>query len=114
MADKEYMRNYMRNRYHYRLKVAKKKLGSKCNGCGITCGLTLTRLASADKGVKLAQIWSASEDKFLAALKNYQLLCFDCKHKETSHGTLSSYKHCRCVECLAAKSKYNREYKCKQ
>jgi 5-methylcytosine-specific restriction endonuclease McrA len=120
--ESEYMRRYMRQRYHQRREAAIKLLGGKCSECPETKSLELDHINPRDKEFDLAKIWSCSSQKFWAEIKKCQLLCRQ-HHKEKTlrdrgqisaqgtHGTLSSFRYCKCPECKLAKAKYMRRYR---
>lgn len=123
-AYNAYMRAYMSKRYYRRLVEVKKRLGNKCRIRG--CERKDLQIDHVDPGEKLfsvtARLAGCSEEKLERELKKCQLLC--SKHHTVksvtekgkvlargTHGTLSSYRYCRCDECKAANSEYNRKWK---
>lgn len=114
-TDKEYMRNYMRNRYHQVRDKVIDELGGKCNICHSGKDLHLDHIDKKKKTIRMSDIHSVSDTKLQNELKNIQLLCWDCHKKKTKdswdfgapkpqHGTYWMYrKHgCRCGKCIAA------------
>jgi 5-methylcytosine-specific restriction endonuclease McrA len=113
----EYMREYMKARYHRRRADAIEKLGGKCVQCGSTSELEFDHIDPTTKsfvlGTKMAGV---SEEKLQSEIAKCQLLCKSCheaKHHTAKgkHGTVSSYRYCKCDDCRKAKSDHNREYK---
>jgi 5-methylcytosine-specific restriction endonuclease McrA len=116
----EYMAAYMLRRYHERRAEAVAALGGKCVRCGSIEDLQLDHRDPADKSFNIGKLWSVSRVRYLAELAKCQLLCAECHTNKTladrgqrpargTHGTLSSYRYCKCRRCRAAKSKYERE-----
>jgi 5-methylcytosine-specific restriction endonuclease McrA len=114
------MREYMLRRYHARMQEAITFLGGKCK-CGLTEGLQLDHIDPATKSFTIAKMWSLSKEKFWIEVRKCQLLCQECHSDKTrkdlgqqdarkTHGTLSSYRYCRCPECKAAQAEYMRDY----
>lgn len=114
-ASKDYLRNYMRNRYHEKRQKVIKELGGKCVRCNSKKDLQFDHKDSKKKKIRMADLHSVSDKKLKEELKNIQLLCKKC-HQEKSHkawdfgspkpthGTYSMYqKHkCRCSKCVSA------------
>lgn len=120
-----YMRKYMLDRYRKRMAKAIQELGGKCVICGKTEELQFDHKDKKTKSLTLGKMWSVSELKFQEELKKCQLLCRKCHEEKTreelgrksareTHGTLSSYRYCRCPECVKAKTDWCREYKRKR
>ena len=124
-SNKEYMRTYMLERYHRRRAEAIIQLGGCCKKCGDKEDLDIDHIDPKTKSFTLSQCGSASEERWQNELKKCQLLCKNCHIKKTlkdkgqlsareNHGTLSSYKYCRCDLCRAANSEYLRQYRIKK
>lgn len=118
--NNEYYRAYMIKRYHARMSEAKEKLGGKCVECGNKEKLEFDHINRKEKSFTIGVFWSCRKERFLSEVKKCQLLCRDCHEKKTlldlgrvsaknTHGTLSSYRYCRCSECRAAKAKHTKE-----
>lgn len=118
----EYMRDYLLRRYHKRRKDALKQLGGKCKKCGSKKRLELDHINPKKKSFNISKLWSVSKEKYAAELMKCQILCCECHEKKSikergfkvakgRHGTISSYRYCRCARCRKAKSKANREYR---
>ena len=121
--DKAARQAWFRDRYAKRQALAADILGGKCAKCGTSRGLEVDHI---DPSTKLFQIGSSrgancSEELFLAELAKCQLLCGKCHDKKSiadngklpakgTHGTLSSYRYCKCHKCKAAKSDWNKAY----
>ena len=118
---KQYMKDYMLKRYHERRDKAIEKLGGKCK-CGSTEGLQFDHVDPTTKKFTLAKLSSINEADFWKEVDKCQLLCDTCHQSKTlldlgrvsakdKHGTLSSYRYCKCDECKAAKATYMKKYK---
>lgn len=118
---RQYMKDYMLRRYHERRARAIEKLGGKCK-CGREDGLQFDHIDPQSKSFTIAKLSSVKEEKFWEEVDKCQLLCEDCHNKKTlhdlgresaknKHGTLSSFRYCKCSECKAAKAAYMKEYK---
>jgi 5-methylcytosine-specific restriction endonuclease McrA len=113
---------YMNSRYWRRKTVAVEHLGGRCAHCESTDGLEFDHVDPSSKEFTVTnRLDSAPWEVILGELAKCQLLCQPCHaaksirdrgYQSTKgvHGTLSSYRYCKCVECKAAKSSYMREY----
>ncbi len=121
MSGNKYMRQYMLRRYHTRRQDAIKALGGKCVICGDLENLEFDHKDRGLKGFTIAKGWSIGEERFWQEINKCQLLCKVCHHKKTlidmgqkdarqTHGTLSSYRYCKCDLCREGKSRWQREY----
>jgi 5-methylcytosine-specific restriction endonuclease McrA len=123
--DKEqyraYMKEYMLKRYNERREKAIEKLGGKCVKCGSTQHLQFDHINPEDKSFTIAVRSSINEKDFWKEIDKCQLLCLECHQQKTItdmgmkpakgfHGTLSSYRYCRCNLCKKAKSDYMKTY----
>ncbi len=126
-SSNEYMATYMNRRYRDRRSLAVEILGGCCKHCGVSDNgqLQFDHVDPEDKFVEISRLWSANMELFLYELEKCQLLCPDCHRKKSLvdrgqndarvvHGTLSSYRYCRCDLCRAAKSEYSRVYNAKR
>lgn len=116
------MAEYMLRRYHQRREEAFKLLGGKCQVCGTTENLEIDHVNADEKEIALNKMWAIAKERFLKELAKCQLLCKE-HHEEKSiadrgfqkakgtHGTVSSYKHCKCGLCREAWNKHSREYR---
>ena len=116
-----YMRGYMLRRYHERMAAAIAFLGGRCR-CGSVKDLQFDHTDRTNKSFTVAKLWSLSKAKFWAEVSKCQLLCAMC-HKQktlkdlrqisakTRHGTISTYRYCRCSLCREAKSAYMRQWR---
>ena len=125
MPYKDYnkkMAEHMLRRYHQRRGEALERLGGKCVACGTPEELEIDHIDPAQKSFGISKFWSVSKLKFDKELSKCQLLCKSCHEEKSSnehgkkrakgtHGTLSSYKYCKCPECKAAKAAYMKGYK---
>lgn len=118
----EYMNRYMQERYTERMSTAIAKLGGKCVRCPTVSNLQLDHINPATKSFTIGKLWSIAKETFLNELTKCQLLCVDCHIEKTRieqnqddarkvHGTLSSYRYCRCELCRKAHSNYCKEYR---
>lgn len=126
VLDKEkynsYMNEYMKARYKKRREEVIIKLGGECKNCHSVDNLELDHIDPKSKFNTIARLSSASEVIFQAEVAKCQLLCRPCHMKKTmvdlgqldareNHGTLSSYKYCKCNLCKKAQSDYIKEYR---
>jgi hypothetical protein len=120
--NREYMRQYMLKRYHDRRKKAIDKLGGKCVECNNAEELQFDHIDRNTKKFTIASLSSINEKAFWEEINKCQLLCETCHQKKTlidlgqksgkeTHGTLSSYRYCKCDLCKEAHNKYTREWK---
>jgi hypothetical protein len=113
---------YRRNRYAARIAMATSLLGGKCMRCGSTDDLEFDHV---DPGTKLfeisAEIANLKFSTILDELSKCQLLCKPCHVLKTlddkgqaparnTHGTVSSYRYCRCELCKEAKREWARRH----
>ena len=115
MSTNEYMNNYMQIRWQQRRQQAVEKLGGACVKCGCIDKLEFDHVDLKTKSFTIASGSSFSDKRFWLEIGKCQLLCYDChklKHSvKGSHGTLSSYRYCKCDLCREAKNKWTRDYK---
>ena len=121
----EYMKEYLFKRYHAKLKEAISLLGGKCVQCGATDNLQFDHIDPSTKKFKITLMLSHSKKEVKEELKKCQLLCREChdiksikesgkKVAKGTHGTLSSYRYCKCEECVKAHSDYMKLYRDKK
>ncbi len=85
MNSKRYMRKYMRNRYHARIKAAHTALGGKCAECGRTERLQIDHADPKQKAFVVGgQRWNAKLEVWLNELSKCQLLCHWCHVAKTN------------------------------
>ncbi len=117
----KYMREYMLRRYHARRLKAIKQLGGVCIDCGTETNLEFDHIINEDKKLIGKMFTSASEAKLQLELAKCVLRCKACHRLKTilerghfpatdTHGTLSSYRYCKCALCCKAKSDYMKMY----
>jgi 5-methylcytosine-specific restriction endonuclease McrA len=119
----ERMRSYIRNRRHDNRSAAVCELG----GCCCKCYMPdegyhqFDHIDPSTKEFDISDMLHLPWSKILVELAKCQLLCEDCHKKKTSkwlrentqsavHGTLSCYRHCKCVLCVEANREYHRNY----
>lgn len=121
---KDYMREYMRNRYHSVRNRVLKELGGKCIQCGSKKDLQFDHINRHKKTLRMADIHSVSDARLKEELKNIQILCKKC-HKQKSHnawdfavpkskhGTYWMYRkyNCRCPKCVKAYKEKHKEWR---
>ena len=120
----DYMRDYMRQRYHNRRQKAIEMLGGKCVKCGDTNNLHFDHIDRSKKTFRLADINSVSDQALEKELKNIQLLCPKCHREKTfesqdyggpksEHGTYWKYRKygCRCPACTKAYKEKLKEWR---
>lgn len=118
------MRTYNKMRYKRLRMELIESLGSRCSKCYSTENLELDHKDSTTKNYDISKrmLWGYFTN--LDEIHKLQLLCRTC-HKAKSildrgftaskgsknHGTLSSYRYCKCPACVAAKQIYNKFHK---
>ena len=116
-----YMNEYMKRRFHERRGKVIAHLGGKCVSCGSVDRLELDHIDPGTKAIETKKLWGSSEALFWAEVAKCQLLCRPCHCLKSTiergqtpsagtHGTLTSYRHCKCDLCRAAKSAYSKKY----
>lgn len=119
------MKEYMLRRYHKKMTEAKLKLGNKCFKCNCTENLQLDHIDPESKNFTIAKLWNSKPEIFNAELAKCQLLCLKCHQEKTlldmgrisaknTHGTLSSYRYCKCSLCRKANTEYVRMKRAKK
>lgn len=111
----EYMRAYMRARYHRIRAEIVARLGGKCVQCGTTEDLEIDHIDRSTKTINVGQLTSVSRKKLEEEIPKCQLLCQPC-HLEKSKqemgvphgGGLTGKRNCRCSECKPLKNAYAR------
>lgn len=112
---------YLAARYQRKLKTALKDLGGCCKLCGSKTKLEFDHILPNTKKANITALLCGSRSKLEKELAKCQLLCRKCHVKKTAtdlgrkiakgtHGTLSSYRYCKCKLCREAKTKYMRNY----
>lgn len=81
--DPQVHRDYMKRRYHAKMKLGKKILGGKCKRCGSRSRLEFDHKNPANKTTTIAKMWNYSIERFNAELRKCQLLCHDCHLAKT-------------------------------
>ena len=115
-----YMREYLKKRYHEKMASIRDKLGGKCAHCGSVEELEIDHEDRTTKVATIAKMWSYGE-KLDEELKKCRLLCKSCHGKKSleerglraakgNHGSISSYRYCKCALCRAAHSAHHKEY----
>lgn len=116
----EYMRKYMLDRYRkQRLRVIH-VLGGKCVKCGSKKNLEIDHKNRRTKSKNVGKAWNHKD--IIDEIEKCQLLCKSCHTLKSirergmsvakgKHGTVSSYKYCRCDKCRKAKSEAYYEWK---
>jgi len=92
-------------------------IGRACILCGATDDLQVDHIDPEQKTFDVGKRWGYSFEHVLAPeLEKCQVLCGRC-HREkhatakNSHGTISSFRYCRCDLCRKAKATHNRAYR---
>lgn len=124
-ARAEYMREYMKNRYHEKRNQVIERLGGKCSRCKTKEGpWHLDHKDKRKKTMRASDLHSVNDQKFEKEVKNLQLLCEKCHRDKTKeswdystpkprHGTYWMYrKHgCRCKKCVGAYKEKQKEWR---
>lgn len=120
-----YMKIYMLARYHKKMSEVKNKLGGKCIKCNSIENLQLDHVNPETKNFTVAKLWNSKKEVFDLEISKCQLLCKKCHEEKTlldlgqvsakiTHGTVSSYRYCKCKLCKKAASEYKRAYRKKK
>lgn len=121
MNSKAYMNAYMKQRYDERRKYAVEKLGSACYRCAssvnLQFALTVPMLPTY-RVINVGKLVTQRRERFEHTLTACVLVCTACtslkervKYDPYAHGTLASYRYCRCTACKDAKNAYQIEWK---
>lgn len=117
-SNTEYMRTYMKTRYHDRREEAIAILGGSCKVCGNTDNLEVDHIDRSTKTMSFDEMRSVSRERFLGELKLCQLLCKAHHEAKTAaenavgHGEgKTGKKNCFCELCKPLKYEANKEYK---
>ena len=116
-----YMRQYKKMDYKRKRDEMIEMLGGSCAECGSMERLEIDHIDRDKKQINISAVHSHKQDDREKELKNCQVLCKDCHVRKTTiergmkpargtHGTLSSYRYCKCDLCRKAKSSHHREY----
>lgn len=119
-AYREYMREYMLKRYHKRRKLMVEHLGGECFECGSMEALEVDHVDRAKKTMDVSRMAFVSEERMFEELNGCQLLCRSChalksikdtgkKVARGNHGTISTYRYCKCDECRRANTEHCRK-----
>lgn len=109
----------MLRRYNERMLEARTLLGGKCIKCGEANDLELDHINPKTKSFTIGQMWNVRKELFDIEVNKCQLLCKRCHEEKTlldkgqksgknTHGTLTSYRYCKCDICRKAKSDYSK------
>lgn len=119
----EYMKEYMLKRYHQRRAEIISLLGGVCTSCGSTDELEIDHKDPTEKEFNLSRkLHTLSKEKLDEEVAKCQLLCDKCHNEKSvgekgqtiargTHGTISSFRYCKCDLCREANNKWMREYK---
>lgn len=121
----EYMKEYMKNRYHSTRDKIVEMLGGKCSMCDSTNGpWHFDHKDKSKKTMRASDLHSVNDKRFKKEVKGLQLLCADCHKKKTreswdystpkpKHGTYWFYRkyNCDCSECTEAYKKKQKEWR---
>lgn len=113
----EYAREYNLKRYHRLRSEAINSLGGKCKNCESTEFLELDHIDPKTKTMEVAKMLNSAKTVFWEEVAKCQILCKEChklksieergfKIAKGTHGTLSSYRYCKCELCKEAKHQY--------
>lgn len=118
----EYMRDYRKKNYRNYRNGLLERLGGKCVVCGSADRLEIDHKDPKTKEFDPSAYPPVSKARVDREMAKCQLLCHDCHFKKSlsdydkksavgTHGTLSSYRYCKCDLCRKAKTDWMREYK---
>lgn len=119
--NNEYHRKYNKRRYRAIREEIIKRLGGKCVRCGTITNLEIDHIDPSTKNFDSNKWLTVSNGVRDGELCKCQLLCKECHIKKSvletnrkiatgTHGTLSSYRYCKCEKCKEAKAIYMKEY----
>lgn len=126
VRDKEkynaYMREYNLKRYYRLKREAAEKLGGQCVNCRSEKNLQFDHRVRTEKSFNVSAMLRYSLKRFWEEVDKCQLLCMSCHRLKTTieagkkigrgnHGTLSSYRYCKCDKCKKAKNDWSRAYR---
>lgn len=125
MSSNEYMNKYMIERHKKRKQEFVNKLGGKCVKCGSVENLQFDHIDPKTKSFTICDSLSISKEKLEKELEKCQLLCSNCHENKTlkdlgqvsaktTHGTVSSYRYCKCRLCKDAWNIVNKKYRSKK
>lgn len=112
-------------RYREHKNAVVSSLGGKCAKCGSTKNLEVDHIVPQKKKFEILASMRPIDSKGMCKeLKKCQLLCKKCHINKTitergqtsargRHGTISTYRYCRCKECTKAHSDYCAAYNAK-
>ena len=115
------MREYHLKRYHRMRNQAIEELGGKCVQCGSVKDLELDHIDLNSKKFEVSQFLSVSLKDFKEELQKCQVLCKKCHQEKSilesgrkiakgSHGTVSTYRYCKCNLCKEAVKRAREKY----
>ena len=121
----EYMKEYMKNRYHKTREKIVSMLGGKCVHCGVKEGpWHFDHKNKSKKTMRAADLHSVNDQKFKEEVKALQLLCAPCHKEKTKtswdygtnkpkHGTYWMFRKykCRCKKCVKAYKEKQKEWR---
>lgn len=109
----EYMKKYLRKRYHSRREEVIQLLGGKCQDCGSIDDLEIDHKDPKYKDYNIGKILHGSWSKIYMELALCTLRCTKChktktiSEKSVEHGGgISGKKNCLCILCKAKKAQY--------
>jgi len=123
-----YMKEYMIKRYHKRRQEIIDQLGGKCSGCGSFDNLEIHHKNRNEKSFPIGEkLHTMNKNELAQEIIKCILLCKNCHNIQTLkdldrtrtidengniliHGTISSYKHCKCDICRKIHSDYCKKY----
>lgn len=116
------IREYLKTAYDADRSFSLAHLGGKCASCGSADELEFDHIEKNSKAFNLSDRFGrVKRPLLLKELSKCQLLCKRCHTEKTifdsgnkpakgTHGTLSSYRYCKCDKCREAKRAYMTEY----
>jgi 5-methylcytosine-specific restriction endonuclease McrA len=118
---KEERRKYNLNRYYTEKEKIIKSLGGECVICKSKNKLEIDHINPNTKLFEVSLLLSYSKDVVKKEVLKCQILCKECHITKTilesgkkiakgTHGTLSSYRYCKCDSCKKAKHDYMQQY----
>lgn len=106
---------YWMDRYERRKSWAIGLLGGKCVDCGSTDNLEFDHINPEEKLFAITSRITWGDDIIIPELMKCQLKCkahHKAKHSVVgTHGTVSTYRYCKCELCMSAQRAYMHEYR---
>lgn len=118
-STRAYQRKYQLSRYHKFRSAIVDSMGGKCVMCGSADRLEIDHIDPGSKSMHIGKSLKNSSAALKEELAKCQLLCKPCHTEKTisdmghisgrgKHGTVASYRYCRCDLCRSANAAKSR------